>query len=147
MKLAVLVFLSFLASANAACGPSGFKASGSNLLSPVALAWVPGYQKQCPKATPITITEGGSGPGITDLCAGKVDAAMMSRNFKSTEATPGANGAYTCVTSKKAVTQFSVGLDGVVIIAKKGGNADKCLTVLVSPAQTAVRQAASRPDC
>jgi ABC-type phosphate transport system substrate-binding protein len=60
MKLAVLVILSVLASANAACGPSGFKASGSNLISPVALAWVPGYQKQCPKATPITITEGGS---------------------------------------------------------------------------------------
>jgi PBP superfamily domain len=147
MKLAVLVILSVLASANAACGPSGFKASGSNLLSPVALAWVPGYQKQCPKATPITITEGGSSVGVADVCAGKVDAAMMSRSFKSTEATAGANGVFTCVTSKKTVTQFSVALDGVVLIAKKGGNADKCFSILVSPAQTAVMQAASRPYC
>jgi ABC-type phosphate transport system substrate-binding protein len=137
MKFAVLVILSALASANAACGTAGFKVSGANLLAPLALAWVPGYQKQCPKATPITIpTDGGTGGGVTDLCASKVDVAMMSRDFKTTEATAGANGVYTCVTSKTKVTRIPVGLDGVTLIVKKGGNADKCLTILVSPVQT-----------
>jgi PBP superfamily domain len=133
MKFAVLVILSALASANAACGTAGFKVSGANLLAPVALAWVPGYQKQCPKATPITIpSDGATGAGVTDLCASKVDVAMMSRDFKTTEATAGASGVYTCVTSKTKVTRIPVGLDGVTLIVKKGGNADKCLTILVS---------------
>jgi ABC-type phosphate transport system substrate-binding protein len=141
MKLSIVVALAVVASARAACGPSGFKATGSDTVYPVALAWVPGYQKQCPAAKPITVTAGGSSQGIKDVCAGTSDIGMSSRAFKDTEATGGTNGAYTCVSGGKKLTQVAVASDGIVVIAKTGGNAAKCIAALVSPAQTVILQA------
>lgn len=130
MKLAI-VFLSSLSTAMAACGSAGFKVSGSDTVEPVALAWLTPYSKQCPKATPITITAGGSSQGAKDVCGGVSDVGMMSREFKDTEA-KGTNGSFTCVTGGKKVTQIAVASDGIIFVAKKGGNAAKCITLLVN---------------
>jgi ABC-type phosphate transport system substrate-binding protein len=131
MKLAI-IFLSSLSTAMAACPTSaGFKASGSDTVEPVALAWATPYKKQCPKASAVAVTAGGSSQGAKDVCAGTSDVGMMSREFKTTEAT-GTNGSFTCVTGGKKVTQIAVASDGIIFVAKKGGNAAKCIAILVS---------------
>jgi ABC-type phosphate transport system substrate-binding protein len=134
MKFTAIIVLlnSLVATTMAACGTAGFKASGSDTVEPIALSWVAPYQKQCPKATPITVTAGGSSVGAKDVCAGTVDIGMMSREFKDTEAKPdGTTGSFTCVSGGKKVTQIAVAADGIIIIAKKNGNAAKCIAALV----------------
>jgi ABC-type phosphate transport system substrate-binding protein len=134
MKFTAIIVLlnSLVGTTMAACGTAGFKASGSDTVEPIALSWVAPYQKQCPKATPITVTAGGSSVGAKDVCAGTVDIGMMSREFKDTEAKPvGTTGSFTCVSGGKTVTQIAVAADGIIIIAKKNGNAAKCIAALV----------------
>ena len=51
---------------------------------------------------------------------------------QDTEAKPvGTTGSFTCVSGGKTVTQIAVAADGIIIIAKKNGNAAKCIAALV----------------
>lgn len=128
----IVLFLASVATAMAAttnCG-SSFKADGSDTVLPIAQMWATKYGNLCPNAKSSSISAGGSTVGATDVCSGKVDIGMMSRDWKSTEATAGSNGVYTCVSGKKKVIQVAVAKDGITIAAKAGGAAASCIKIL-----------------
>jgi phosphate transport system substrate-binding protein len=53
----------------------------------------------------------------------------MSRGWKDTEATMGANGQYSCLVGDTSitVTQLVVAFDGLSVVVKQGGAADQCI--------------------
>ena len=52
----------------------------------------------------------------------------MSRDWKNSEATPGADGTYSCLDTDVTVTQLIVAIDGLSVVTKKGGAADQCIS-------------------
>ena len=51
----------------------------------------------------------------------------MSRGWKSSEATVAEDGyTYECLDSEVSATQLQVAIDGLSVVVKRGGDADKC---------------------
>lgn len=113
------------------CGP-GFSISASDtVVLPFAQAFVSGYQKQCPKAKPISLAGNGTKPSRDAVCAGLVNIGMSSIDFKPEEGTKGSNGTFTCKSGKK-ITRVSFARSGITFAAKTGGPAANCIKALVS---------------
>lgn len=131
VTMKIVLFLTSITTAVAAKCGSSVSISGSDVIAPIALVWKAGYAHQCPSAK-VTVATGGSTKGLAAVCAGTVDIGASSRVPKSTEATKGSNGSYTCVTGGKKLTEVSIALDGLTISAKPGGAAASCIKALVS---------------
>ena len=80
----------------------------------------------------VTVAGGGSGAGASKVCstdADSVNIGDMSRGWKDSEATVGADGyTYSCVNTDVTITQLVVAYDGLSVVMKKGGAADQCVT-------------------
>ena len=116
------------------CGDAtSVKIAGSSTVLPLAEIWAENYKDICPDTT-ITVEGGGSSAGAGRVCANSakgtpVDIGDMSRNWKSSEATEGNNGIWSCLKGDTSitVTQLQVAVDGLSVVFKKGGNADTCV--------------------
>jgi len=122
----LLAFLSLVANANGAttCFNGTIKAAGSTTVFPFATAWSSNYTKLCTKAN-VTVEAGGSGAGAKRVCGDAtlvpVDIGMMSRNWKSSEATVAPDGyTYQCVigNTTRQVAQMVVDNDAVLLIVR-----------------------------
>jgi phosphate transport system substrate-binding protein len=105
--------------------------AGSSTVFPVASAWGQAFSQANPTFT-VTVAGGGSGAGASKVCSTDTDSVHigdMSRGWKSSEATVGADGyTYDCVDSDVTVTQLIVAIDGLSVVVKKGGAADQCIS-------------------
>ena len=105
--------------------------AGSSTVFPVASAWGQAYSTANEDYT-VTVAGGGSGAGASKVCstdADSVNIGDMSRGWKDSEATVGADGyTYSCVNTDVTITQLVVAYDGLSVVMKKGGAADQCVT-------------------
>ena len=105
--------------------------AGSSTVFPVASAWGQAYSNANDDYT-VTVAGGGSGAGASKVCstdADSVNIGDMSRGWKDSEASVGADGyTYSCANSDVTVTQLVVAIDGLSVVMKKGGAADQCVT-------------------
>ena len=105
--------------------------AGSSTVFPVASAWGQAYSTANDDYT-VTVAGGGSGAGASKVCstdADSVNIGDMSRDWKDSEATVGADGyTYSCVNTDVTITQLVVAYDGLSVVMKKGGAADQCVT-------------------
>ena len=105
--------------------------AGSSTVFPVASAWGQAYSTANDDYT-VTVAGGGSGAGASKVCstdADSVNIGDMSRGWKDSEATVGADGyTYSCVNTDVTITQLVVAYDGLSVVMKKGGAADQCVT-------------------
>ncbi|MGB1818838.1 MAG: PstS family phosphate ABC transporter substrate-binding protein [Candidatus Poseidoniaceae archaeon] len=104
--------------------------AGSSTVYPVASAWGTAYSAANTDYT-VTVAGGGSGAGASKVCSTDSDSVHigdMSRDWKSSEATPGADGTYSCLDTDVTVTQLIVAIDGLSVVTKKGGAADQCIS-------------------
>ncbi|MEL0313346.1 MAG: substrate-binding domain-containing protein, partial [Candidatus Poseidoniales archaeon] len=105
--------------------------AGSSTVFPVASAWGQAYSTANDDYT-VTVAGGGSGAGASKVCstdADSVNIGDMSRGWKDSEASVGADGyTYSCANSDVTVTQLVVAIDGLSVVMKKGGAADQCIT-------------------
>ena len=109
--------------------------AGSTTVQPIAIAWGAAYTAQC--GATVTVQGGGSSSGAQRVCkvtsAGTaVDIGAMSRAWRSTEATVGANSyTYKCVIGTlPSVVQIDVAIDGIVVILKKSSLPATCIAAL-----------------
>jgi len=125
MKLISALTLLLAANRVAAdCGPDGaFTAAGSTTVFPLAVVWEKEFEAICPNVD-ITVEGGGSSTGAKRVCGvtGVAPAAigMMSRGWKSTEATVAADGfTYKCLIGDKSlsIAQIVVANDGITVVA------------------------------
>jgi len=122
-----------------ACGPAqSISIAGSSTVLPLAEAWAEEFTKACTDVS-ITVEGGGSSAGAGRVCANSakgtpVNIGDMSRNWKATETQDGidSNGQLECGVGDTSitVTQLVVAVDGLSVVAKKGGNADTCINNL-----------------
>ena len=106
--------------------------AGSSTVKPVADAWAEAHMAVSAD-TRITVAGGGSGAGASRVCStdnDHVDIGDMSRDWRSSEATDNGDGTFTCLSSGRMVTQLQVAIDGLSVIVKKNGAADRCLTAI-----------------
>ncbi|MBI5232253.1 MAG: phosphate ABC transporter substrate-binding protein [Coriobacteriales bacterium] len=89
--LALAMSLVFGGPMNAFALSGSLKLSGSTTVQPVAEALKAGFVKKNPSVS-MAIAGGGSGVGISDVLAGRVNIGMSSRALKSTEKSKGAVG-------------------------------------------------------
>jgi len=115
------------------CSDVSITLAGSSTVFPVANAWAEDFQELCEGVT-ITVEGGGSGAGAGRVCANSAKGTPvmigdMSRGWKDTEATMGANGQYSCLVGDTSitVTQLVVAFDGLSVVVKQGGAADQCI--------------------
>ena len=105
--------------------------AGSSTVYPVASAWAQAYSASNADYT-VTVAGGGSGAGASKVCSTDADSVHigdMSRDWKSSEATVGADGyTFSCLSSDITVTQLIVAIDGLSVVVKKGGAADQCIS-------------------
>ena len=105
--------------------------AGSSTVYPVASAWAQAYSASNADYT-VTVAGGGSGAGASKVCSTDADSVHigdMSRDWKSSEATVGADGyTFSCLSSDTTVTQLIVAIDGLSVVVKKGGAADQCIS-------------------
>ena len=105
--------------------------AGSSTVFPVASAWGQAYSAANSDYT-VTVAGGGSGAGASKVCSTDTDSVNigdMSRDWKSSEATVGADGyTWSCANSDVTVTQLIVAIDGLSVVVKKGGAADNCIS-------------------
>ena len=91
--------------------------AGSSTVFPVASAWGQAYSTANDDYT-VTVAGGGSGAGASKVCstdADSVNIGDMSRGWKDSEASVGADGyTYSCANSDVTVTQLVVAYDGLV---------------------------------
>jgi len=129
----LVLFLLFAAPAAGAitCGTStgDFKVVGSTTIRPIVADAAKKWNPVCTK-NKVTDFGGGSGQGALAVCNGTALIGMLSRPFKTTEAT-GSGSSFTCLTGKKGgLISFPIAYDGVVVAAAKGSDGDKCITAL-----------------
>ena len=145
--ISFLAFLSLVANANGAttCFNGTIKAAGSTTVSPFASAWSSNYTKLCTKAT-VKVEEGGSSAGAKRVCGdatlGAVDIGMMSRAWKSSEATVQSDGyTYKCLigNTTRQAAQLVVDNDAVLLIVRSEP------VVPVKPAKPAKPVAPAKP--
>ncbi|MAI04916.1 MAG: hypothetical protein CMA07_04325 [Euryarchaeota archaeon] len=107
--------------------------AGSSTVYPVASAWAQAYSASNADYT-VTVAGGGSGAGASKVCSTDADSVHigdMSRDWKSSEATVGADGyTFSCLSSDTTVTQLIVAIDGLSVVVKKGGAADQCISAM-----------------
>ena len=107
--------------------------AGSSTVYPVASAWAQAYSASNADYT-VTVAGGGSGAGASKVCSTDADSVHigdMSRDWKSSEATVGADGyTFSCLSSDITVTQLIVAIDGLSVVVKKGGAADQCISAM-----------------
>lgn len=154
MFLRSIVATILVAGASAQCGGS-FKIAGSSTVLPVASAWANGYGQQCnipiySSATTatdgISVEGGGSSAGAGRVCANAargtpVDVGTMSRAWRSGEASTADQWNFQCKlgdTSRKVV-RVEAAVDGITVVVKKGGIADKCQTLMGGLTQNQLR--------
>ncbi len=105
--------------------------AGSSTVFPVASAWGQAYSAANSDYT-VTVAGGGSGAGASKVCSTDTDSVNigdMSRDWKDSEATVGADGyTWSCANSDVTVTQLVVAIDGLSVVVKKGGAADNCIS-------------------
>ena len=105
--------------------------AGSSTVYPVASAWAQAYSASNADYT-VTVAGGGSGAGASKVCSTDADSVHigdMSRDWKSSVATVGADGyTFSCLSSDITVTQLIVAIDGLSVVVKKGGAADQCIS-------------------
>jgi len=115
-------------------GPFGtLTIAGSGTCYPIEIAWqTSGFYANWTNYS-VTVAQGGSGAGATDVCAPRtssihVDIGSMSRAWKTSEALLLDDGyTYECLNSKNRVTQVIIGVDGVAVVAAKNGLAGSCI--------------------
>ena len=115
------------------CSGANFDIAGSSTVFPVASAWAQEYMKRC-SGKDITIAGGGSGAGASRMCSTDSDHVQigdMSRGWKSSEAAVSEDGyTYDCLDSEVSATQLQVAIDGLSVVVKRGGDADKCIAAM-----------------
>lgn len=98
--LAALLLISLLVAGCAGAGPAAstpagqsetISISGAFALFPMVTTWADEYQKEHPNIQ-FDIQAGGAGKGMTDVLAGAVDVAMVSRAIRAEEEDQGAYG-------------------------------------------------------
>jgi phosphate transport system substrate-binding protein len=111
--------------------------AGSSTVYPVASAWAQAFQVYCDAQgsnVNINVAGGGSGAGASRICStdtDHVDIGDMSRGWKTSEATVGADGyTYSCLDSEVTATQLQVAIDGLSVVVKRGGEADQCIAAM-----------------
>ena len=96
--------------------------AGSSTVFPVASAWGQAYSTANDDYT-VTVAGGGSGAGASKVCstdADSVNIGDMSRGWKDSEATVGADGyTYSCVNTDVTITQLVVAYDGLSVVMKR----------------------------
>jgi phosphate transport system substrate-binding protein len=115
------------------CSGANFDIAGSSTVFPVASAWAQEYMERC-SGKDITIAGGGSGAGASRMCSTDSDHVQigdMSRGWKSSEAAVSEDGyTYDCLDSEVSATQLQVAIDGLSVVVKRGGDADKCIAAM-----------------
>jgi ABC-type phosphate transport system substrate-binding protein len=110
-------------------GPSVMEIAGSLTAYPVAKVWADVYRAKC--NVDIKVRGGGSHRGGKRACGtsvqGQVDIAIMSRDFESDEAVTSNGYEFDCVGSGEKLIQIETAIEAVVIAAKAGGVAEKCI--------------------
>ena len=82
--VAVFALVLALVAPSVASAAVSLKLDGSTTVLPLAQAWAAKY-KALYKGSSITVAGGGSGTGIKDVAAGKVNIGMSSREYLSTD--------------------------------------------------------------
>lgn len=119
------------------CGPANelISIAGSSSVFPVARIWSEIYQMGCDAK--VTIEGGGSSAGAGRVCANlskgtAVDIGTMSRLWTNSEAQERKGFVYDCLEGddSRSAIKIDVAIDGLTIIAKKGGTADSCQEIM-----------------